>query len=272
VPAAIVKTFVLGPSCLIRGIDIDPVTNTAMIGCGGTGAQVLMDLNGNMSELNTFPGVIGGTDTLQFNRNLRRWYTASSNNQNSGVQCPGNAQKPQTFPVVGVFAAGTKHHPAEMVGAECSGTNGHDIGVDPVHNRVYVGVRQLADPVSLSSGKPGVLVWQDPAPLAQPELIEQSHASLKPLAGKEATGKVLILDSHVVRATLARLPSGDPTLIITTTIGNEVVDCETTGTDGICSGLLRGEALIGGVAFIASNGTPVAKGTIQGGTSDGNDD
>jgi hypothetical protein len=44
------------------------------------------------------------------------------------------------------------------------------------------------------------------------------------------------------------------------------------GTDGICSGLLRGEALIGGVAFIASSGTPVAKGTIQGGPHDGNDD
>ena len=270
--AAIVKTFVLGPSCLIRGIDIDPVTNTAMIGCGGTGAQVLMDLSGDMSELNSFPGVIGGTDTLQFNRNLRRWYTASSNNQNSGVQCPGNAQRPQTFPVVGVFAAATKNHPAEIVGAECSGTNGHDIGVDPVHNQVYVGVRQLADPLSLSSGKPGVLVWQDPAPLAQPELIEQSHVSLKPLPGKEATGKVLILDSQFVFAILVSLPSGDPTLTITTTIGNEVVNCETSTTDGICSGLLRGEALIGGVAFIASSGTPVAKGTIQAGTHDGNGD
>ena len=108
------------------------------------------------------------------------------------------------------------------------------------------------------------------APLAQPELIEQSHVSLKPLPGKEATGKVLILDSQFVFAILVSLPSGDPTLTITTTIGNEVVNCETSATDGICSGLLRGDALIGGVAFIASSETPVAKGTIQ--AHDGNGD
>ena len=35
---AIVKTFVLGPSCLTRGIDIDPLTNTAIIGCAAPGA------------------------------------------------------------------------------------------------------------------------------------------------------------------------------------------------------------------------------------------
>ena len=265
--AAIVKTFVLGPSCLTRGIDIDPLTNTAIIGCAAPGGQVLMDLTGNMSIQATFPGVTG-TDTLQFNPNLRRWYTASSNNSNSGVQCPGNAASPQVFPVVGVFAAAQKtNQTGTIVGAECSGTNGHDIGVDPVHNQVYVGVRQLADPTSLSSGKPGVLVWQDPAPLAQPELIEESHVSLKSLAGKQAMGKVLILDSHIVSATLASLPSGDPTLNITTTIGNEVVNCERSGKNGICSGLLRGEALIGGVAFMASSGTPLAKGTIQPGSN-----
>jgi DNA-binding beta-propeller fold protein YncE len=139
--ATIVKTLVLGPSCPVRGMDIDPLTNTAMVGCGGTGAQVLIDLSGDMSMLNTFPGIIGGTDTLQFNRNLRRWYTASNSNLNNGVQCPGNGASPQVFPVIGVFGAATKNHPANMVGVECSGTNGHDIGVDPVHNQVYVGVR-----------------------------------------------------------------------------------------------------------------------------------
>ena len=82
------------------------------------------------------------------------------------------------------------------MGAECSGTNGHDIGVDPVHNQVYVGVRQLADPASLSSGTPGVLVWHDPSPLAQPKLVEESGANL------EGNGRVRILDGHVVRARL----------------------------------------------------------------------
>src|SRR5206468_6831477 len=59
---AIVKTFVLGPSCLTRGIDIDPLTNTAIIGCAAPGAQVLMDLKGDMSKLTDFPDGVTGTD------------------------------------------------------------------------------------------------------------------------------------------------------------------------------------------------------------------
>jgi hypothetical protein len=254
--AAIVKTFVLGPSCLTRGIDIDPLTNTAIIGCAAPGAQVLMDLTGDMSVQTTFPGVTG-TDTLQFNPNLRRWYTASSNNDNSGVQCPGNAATPQVFPVVGVFAASRKlGQIGTIVGAECSGTNGHDIGVEPVHNQVYVGVRQLADPASLSSGTPGVLVWHDPSPLAQPRLVGESAANL------QGTGRVRILDGHVVRARLTNVPS-DALLNITTTIGNEVVDCDASGTDTICTGVLKGQALIGGTVFLAAGGTPVANGRIR---------
>ena len=254
--AAIVKTFVLGPSCLTRGIDIDPLTNTAIIGCAAPGAQVLMDLTGDMSVQTTFPGVTG-TDTLQFNPNLRRWYTASSNNDNSGVQCPGNAATPQVFPVVGVFAASRKlGQIGTIVGAECSGTNGHDIGVEPVHNQVYVGVRQLADPASLSSGTPGVLVWHDPSPLAQPRLVGESAANL------QGNGRVRILDGHVVRARLTNVPS-DALLNITTTIGNEVVDCDASGTDTICTGVLKGQALIGGTVFLAAGGTPVTKGTIR---------
>src|SRR5262245_41341923 len=64
--AAIVKTFKLGPSCLARGIDIDPLTNTALVGCAAPGAQVLLDLSGDMSLITTFPGVTG-TDTLYIN-------------------------------------------------------------------------------------------------------------------------------------------------------------------------------------------------------------
>ena len=150
---AIVKTFILGPVCLTRGIDIDPLTNTAIIGCASPGPQVLLDLKGDMSKLTDFP--VTGTDTLYFNSNLRRWYTASSNNIFAVDSCPANAATPSVTPVVGVFAAPRKPNQlATLVGGECSGTNGHDIGVDPVHNQVYVGVRQLADPASLSSGTP----------------------------------------------------------------------------------------------------------------------
>ena len=260
--AAIVKTFVLGPSCLTRGIDIDPLTNTAIIGCAAPGPQVLMDLKGDMSKLTDFPDGVTGTDTLYFNSNLRRWYTASSNNTFAVDNCPANAATPSVIPVVGVFAAPKKPNQlATLVGGECSGTNGHDIGVDPVHNQVFVGVRQLADPASLSSGTPGVLVWHDPSPLAQPKLVEESGANL------EGNVRVRILAGHVVRARVAThgLPLGNPTLLnITTTIGNEVVDCELTGQDdATCSGVLNGQALIGGTIFLATGGTPVAKGTIR---------
>jgi hypothetical protein len=253
---AIVKTFVLGPSCLTRGIDIDPLTNTAIIGCAAPGAQVLMDLKGDMSKLTDFP--VTGTDTLYFNSNLRRWYTASSNNTFAVDNCPANAATPSVIPVVGVFAAPRKPNQlATLVGGECSGTNGHDIGVDPVHNQVFVGVRQLADPASLSSGTPGVLVWHDPSPLAQPRLVDESAANL------QGNGRVRILDGHVVRARLTNVPSDPALLNITTTIGNEVVDCEASGTNTICTGVLKGQALIGGTVFLAAGGTPVANGTIR---------
>ncbi len=255
---AIVKTFVLGPSCLTRGIDIDPLTNTAIIGCAAPGAQVLMDLKGDMSKLTDFPDGVTGTDTLYFNSNLRRWYTASSNNTFAVDNCPANAATPSVIPVVGVFAAPRKPNQlATLVGGECSGTNGHDIGVDPVHNQVFVGVRQLADPASLSSGTPGVLVWHDPSPLAQPRLVEVSAANL------QGNGRVRILDGHVVQARLTNVPSDPALLNITTTIGNEVVDCEASGTNTICAGVLKGQALIGGTVFLAAGGTPVAKGTIR---------
>jgi hypothetical protein len=254
--AAIVQTRILGPDCLTRGIDIDPLTNTAIIGCAAPGAQVWMELNDDMSPLATFP--VTGTDTLYFNSNLRRWYTASSNNIFAVDNCPANAATPSVTPVVGVFAAPRKpNQPATLVGGECSGTNGHDIGVDPVHNQVFVGVRQLADPTSLTSGTPGVLVWHDPSPLAQPRLVEESAANL------QGNGRVRILAGHVVRARLTNVPSDPALLNITTTIGNEVVDCEASGTNTICAGVLKGQALIGGTVFLAAGGTPVTKGTIR---------
>jgi hypothetical protein len=256
--AAIVKTFVLGPDCLTRGIDIDPLTNTAIIGCAAPGAQVLMDLKGDMSKLTDFPDGVTGTDTLYFNSNLRRWYTASSNNTFAVDNCPANAATPSVIPVVGVFAAPKKPNQlATLVGGECSGTNGHDIGVDPVHNQVFVGVRQLADPASLSSGTPGVLVWHDPSPLAQPRLVEVSAADL------QGNGRVRILDGHVVQSRLTNVPSDPVLLNITTTIGNEVVDCEASRTNTICAGVLKGQALIGGTVFLAAGGTPITKGTIR---------
>ncbi len=266
--AAIVATFPT-PGCDPRGIDIDALTNTAVIGCAGSDPQIVMDLSTG-TILSTFPEVTG-TDIEAFNPNVRRWYTGSSNNANSNDGlCPGTKDSPQVFPVIGVFAAPTgPQQIATLVGVECSGRNGHGIGVDPFGNNVYTGVRQFpADPNDFNTGAPGVLACHDPAPLAQPGLVERSHADVDPLPDGEVSTTVHIEDSHIVRAHVNELPfDAERTLLnITTTIGNEVVHCARTvgddPDDANCRGVLQGKALIGGTVYLATGGTPVAKGTI----------
>ena len=280
--AAAIVGNLLTPLCDSRAIDIDPLTNDAFVGCAapatgapaGSGAQLLVNLNGAMSIVNSFPGV-NGTDTGQFNSNLRRFYTASSNNIAS-VSCPTNAAG--VAPVVGVFSAPTNSQPkGALVGAECSGTNGHDIGVDPVHNQVYVAGRQAAgDPgfsTALGNGTPGVLVWHDPAPLAQPEIIEESSALLAALTSQGANGRVLFEDSHIVRARLNHLPAGTTALLnVTTTIGNELVNCNKDGSNATCGGVLKGEALLGGNVLMSTGGAPLASGNIRHGNGGFGDD
>ena len=267
----------LTPTCDNRAIDIDPLTNDAFVGCASPGGQLLVNLNGAMSIVNTFPGVTG-TDTGQFNSNLRRFYSASSNNLPALTVCAANAAG--VAPVVGVFSAPTRSQPlGALVGADCSGTNGHDIGVDPVHNQVYVAVRQgpasldPTFPANLANGNPGVLVWHDPAPLAQPEIIEESSARLAALTSQGANGRVLFADSHIVRARLNHLPAGDTALLnVTTTIGNEVVSCDKDGSDATCDGVLKGEALLGGNVLMSTGGAPLASGKIKHGNGGFGDD
>src|SRR5262249_37175294 len=69
------------------GIDIDPVTNLAVLGCGVGDGTPVVDLN-SFTVSQTFPQM-GGADGLYFSNNTRRWYTANSNNQNPLVDsCP----------------------------------------------------------------------------------------------------------------------------------------------------------------------------------------
>jgi hypothetical protein len=272
--AAIVGKLAPPAGCAVRGIDIDPLTNTAIVGCALSAAQFQLDLSSG-AVLNTFPGVTG-TDTLYFNPNLRRWYTASSNNTNSGVLCPSTADTPPVFPVVGVFAA---HRPpnnvATIVGADCSGRNGHGIGVDPIHNNVYVGARQFpADPNSTATNSPGVLVLHDPAALAQGE-VEEADAPMRPFGNFRTRGTVHFA-GHNARAKLNHVPSGSNILLnVTTTVGNELVTCtrDAKPTDHIsCEGTLLGEPLIGGVTLLGVGGTPIASGRIVLGEASGSGD
>jgi hypothetical protein len=140
--------------------------------------------------------------------------------------------------------------------------------VDPFGNNVYTGVRQFptpADPQDFTTGAAGVLVFHDPAPLAQPGVVETSQADVEPFPGAAAHATVHIDDSHLVRAQVDELPpeTTRTVLNLTTTIGNEVVNCTRAGVDeATCEGVLRGKALLGGTVLLAADGTPVAKGTI----------
>jgi len=124
----------------------------------------------------------------------------------------------------------------------------------------------------LANGTPGVLVWNDPAPLAQPEIIEQSSARLAALTGQGVNGRVLFEDSHLVRARLRNLPEGNPLLNVTTTVGNEVVNCDKDGSTATCEGLLKGEALLGGNVLMSTGGGPLASGKIRLGNGGFGDD
>ncbi len=113
-----------------------------------------------------------------------------------------------------------------------------------------------------------MLACHDPAPLAQPGVVERSHADVDPLPDSEVSTTVHIEDSHIVRAHVNELPvDAERTVLnMTTTIGNEVVHCARTvgddPDDANCRGVLQGKALIGGTVYVATGGTPVAKGTI----------
>ena len=262
--AAIVATFPLTAATVANGIDIDPVTNTAILAGSGNGSHSLIDLsNGNV--LAVFPN-IDGADQDQFNPNLRRWYTFGSNNNNSGVSC--SADSTGAFPVAGVFAAPIFGGIATIVGAECTGRNGSSGGVDPINNDAYVAVRQFPpDPNSATTGSPGVLVFHDPTDPAQnPDDADHAEATLAPLAGFSASGNVE-LDLGRVHANVLGLPSvpnGSLTVMtVTTTVGIQLIYCERSGFSATCDGHLQGDPLIGGVILLATGGKPVARGSIS---------
>jgi DNA-binding beta-propeller fold protein YncE len=235
-------------SCQPHGIDIDPVTNRAVLGCTDD-AQLLLDL-ATGTILARFPQVTG-TDVEYFNNNLRRWYTASSNNVVATDSCePDGAGH---VPVVGVFAA-----PGSFVEADCSALNGHGLGVDSIHNNVYVGSRRFPAGIANLDGA-GVLVFHDHSALAQPGLAPETHATLSGI------GKAIVhfQGGHTAEARLSGLPAGSPVLLnITTTVGNETLTCTESLDTATCHGTLLGKALIGGEVIASVGGASVASGPI----------
>jgi hypothetical protein len=227
-----------------------------LVGCNMVGGQALVNLANGM-VMTRFPQA-NTDDVMAFNSGNRRWYSGSGGNGNDGGKCPAT-NAGNVFPIVGVFAAGTAAAPtATLVGAQCSGRSGTNLAVDPIHNNIFVPVRQYPlDPASPDTGQPGILVFNDPAPTQA--TLAHSQAPL----GSYGTADFAVQGRTMnARFTLQGVPDGPTERVVASTVGNEVVPCFGSGGQGYCIGTLIGDPLIGGMALLGNNGTILSKGRI----------
>ncbi|MEO7143537.1 MAG: hypothetical protein ABI165_08550, partial [Bryobacteraceae bacterium] len=213
----------LTPGCVPHGIDIDPVTNVALLGCGTDQGQVMMDLT-HGTIIKQFSDVTG-TDLLLFNTNTRNFYTGSGSNVSTTTGCPADSTK--ASPVIGVFNSPGAGQ-ANLVGVQCTGRNAHGLGVDTVDNFVYVGSRQYpVDAGDATTGQSGVLVYYDPAPRI--DATPGTHANLASMDGKQNFGAIQFNagEHRGLRGTGALSGVQGQTVLINvpTSQGNEVVPC-----------------------------------------------
>ncbi len=252
---ALVATFPL-TNCSGNGNWIDPVTNTMMVGCNNVaGEQAVSLVDGSM--LAQFPQV-NRDDVMGYNPGTRRFYTGSGSNTNNGGRCPAT-NAGNVFPVVGVFAAGTADAPAAtLVGAACSGRGGSTLAVDPIHGNIFVPVAQYPlDPASNSTGNPGILVFHDPTP-AQPTPTHSQAA----LGGNGTADFALQGRAMLATAVLHGLADEPTELVVTTTVGNEVVPCFEIAGQAYCIGTLIGDPVIGGATLLGNGPSVLAAGRI----------
>lgn len=262
----------VGPPCPGHGIDIDPISNIAVMGCfGGTGdrGDVAIDLS-NGAVLTTFTDV-GGTDTVVFNPNNRRFYAAAGLNTATTSGCP-KGTGPFT-PILGVMdASGPRHNPVRLDGVACTG-GGHVAGVDPIANFVYVPVSQFpADPNSSTTGQNGVLLFWDSSKLAQTP-IKQAQALLAPIDGghTQAFVEMTLYGRRMhVTSSFTGITGKAAWLVIPTTVGNELLPCAVNTSTGIatCADDLLGDPLIGSIATLSVDAVAVARGSIRHGSGD----
>lgn len=272
--AAPVQVVKVGPPCPGHGIDIDAVSNVAVVGCAaippppsGQPGIIAVDLTAG-KLLNTFSDITG-TDTVVFNPNVRRFYTGSGLNTASTSGCP--SPKPGPFgasvPILGmVDASGGSSKLTE--GVACSG-GGHVAGVDTRTNFVYVPVSQYPpDPNATTSGNAGVLVFRDNTPPVQAP-VTQASATLAGSGNNSAAGTVqmTLISNHVrVTAGPTGLPSGTQAawLVVPTTVANEWVACAVNDSNlsAVCNENLLGDPLIGATVTLSADGNAVARGKI----------
>lgn len=271
--------YKVGSICPGHGIDIDPITNVALMGCFGGTSNGNLAMNLSTGKFTTFPDV-GGTDSIVLNPNLRRFYSGSGLNTAKTSGCPATPNAPpfgSLVPVVGVFDAihPSASAPARLDGVACTGRGNHIAGVDPIRNNVYVPVAQFpADPNSTTTGVAGILVFHDSTHPAQ-HPIGGAHADLMPVSGSAISATVLMsVDPNnrrmEVDATIHGV-TGPAWLTIPTTVTNEIVHCSVnSGTHtATCDEFLLGDPLVGSIATLSVDSSAAARGEIR---SCGDDD
>jgi hypothetical protein len=262
--------YKVGPICPGHGIDIDPITNVALVGCfGGTSnGDLAMDLS--TGKFTTFPDV-GGTDSIVLNPNLRRFYSGSGLNSATTSGCPSASSPFGTFvPVLGVFDAihPSASAPARLDGVACTGKGNHIAGVDPIRDNVYVPVAQYPpDPNSTTTGAAGILLFHDSTRPAQAS-IDDAQATLMPAGSSGISAQVLFSADPNNRRThvQAQVPGVTTSawLVIPTTVANEIVHCavNTNTSTASCDEFLLGDPLIGSTATLSVNASAAARGEI----------
>src|SRR5262249_55875325 len=113
---------------------------------------------------------------------------------------------------------------------------------------------------------PGVLIFADPAPPAQP-LTGVTRTTLKSLGSSAATA--VVTTSFTGRSIrLDANPSGvtgaSALITVSTTIGYEVVACavNTSKNTAVCGWDLLGDPLVGSMVTLSVDGIPVARGPV----------
>lgn len=252
---ALVNTWTVA-NCSGNGNWIDPPTNTMLVGCNNAAGEAIVSLKDG-SVLAQFAGV-NRDDVLGYIPGLHRWYTGSGSNTNNGGNCPAT-NAGNVYPVVGVFAAGTASSPAgTIVGTACAGRGASTLAVDPIHANIYVPVAQYPlDPASAATGNPGFMVFHDStAPPSSPAHTQSA------LGAYGQADFVLSGRTMNATATLQGLADSLTELVVTTTVGNEVVPCFETMGFAYCVGTLAGDPMVGGMTLLGNGGKVLAKGPI----------
>lgn len=265
--------YKVGSICPGHGIDIDPISNVALMGCFGGTSNGNLAMNLSTGTFTTFPDV-GGTDSMVLNPNLRRFYSGSGLNKATTSGCPATPNAPpfgSLVPVVGVFDAihPSNSAPARLDGVACTGRGNHIAGVDSIRNNVLVPVGQYpADPNSTTTGTAGILVFHDSTRPAQ-RPMSGAHTDLMPVSGGTVSASVVMgVDPFNrrmrVQATIQGV-TGRAWLTIPTTVANEIVHCTTNASTNTasCDDFLLGDPLLGGTATLSVNSMAAARGLIR---------